>query len=278
MTDLQSQRGYPWRLFFLLLAAAILSALAVLPYVMGLLSEILNARPMPPLALPLPVLVVLQATVNFGVAVGLGLLFARQLGLGAPFLENWLYEEPMTGLGRPLVIGAVVGCVLGIVTYVIAMSPIGEPIRSLPMSETGLPVWKRFLACFYGAIGEEILTRLFCLSLVLWVLTKATLLMKRWRLGDLPLPADNDNRRKAVVFWIANVVVAVLFGLGHLPMAMALTHVTASLVVLIVSLNAFVGLGFGYLYWRWCLEAAMVGHFFADIMLHLAGPMVGGRS
>ncbi|MDP9098903.1 MAG: hypothetical protein M3N48_07905 [Verrucomicrobiota bacterium] len=45
------------------------------------------------------------------------------------------------------------------------------------------------------------------------------------------------------------------------------------LVTTVISLNALVALGFGYLYWKRGLESAMLAHFSADIVLHVIGPM-----
>jgi hypothetical protein len=247
--------GYPWRVFFFLVTAAILSVLALLPYLTAMLSPRLPSHPLP---LPLPLLATIQAAINFSVAAGVGLLLARRLSLGAPFLENWLYGRPITGGRRVLAIGGATGCGLGIVTFLTFLTPIGDPLRHIaPVAESALPIWKRFLACFYGGVGEEIFMRLFLLSLVLWLLTKI-------------FRTAPTNR---VVFWSANFLVAVLFGIGHLPFASELTVLTPSLVAVIVGLNGFVALGFGYLYWKYCFEAAVVAHFLTDLVLHVVGPM-----
>ena len=76
------------------------------------------------------------------------------------------------------------------------------------------------------------------------------------------------------VFWLANVIVAIAFGAGHLPVAAHLTTLSPQIVAVIVSFNALVALPFGYLYWSSGLEAAMLAHFGADIALHVLGPLV----
>ena len=245
---------YPWRLFFSLLGGAVLSVVALLPYLEAMLQPILAAhRP----SLPLPVLAVIQATFNFSIAIALGLLAARAVGLGAPVLEAWVYDRPAVDR-RPFAIASVVtGLVLAAVTLLIMMSPIGAPLRDMsPVPENAVPVWKRLLACGYGGFGEEILMRLFLLSGLLWIA------MKAFRMSP----------RNRVLFWIVNVVVGLAFGAGHLPFAASLHALTTELVTLVVALNAFVALGFGYLYWSRGLEAAMVAHFSADIVLHVIGP------
>ena len=45
------------------------------------------------------------------------------------------------------------------------------------------------------------------------------------------------------------------------------------LIVRAMTLNGMAGIGFGWLYWQYGLEAAMLSHFSADILLHGLGPI-----
>jgi membrane protease YdiL (CAAX protease family) len=71
------------------------------------------------------------------------------------------------------------------------------------------------------------------------------------------------------VFWAANFVAAVLFGLGHLPATAALAPLSAVLIIRAVVLNGTAGLVFGALYRRYGLEWAMASHFGVDIVAHV---------
>jgi hypothetical protein len=42
-------------------------------------------------------------------------------------------------------------------------------------------------------------------------------------------------------------------------------------IVRTIVLNALLGIPFGWLYWRWGLEYAMLAHFCADLVLHGMG-------
>lgn len=227
--------------------------IALLPYLSALLAPKLAAHPLP---LPLPLLALVQATFNFMIATGLGLLAARAVGLGAPVLEAWVYGR--TTSWRPFAfLSIVTGLVLAAVTLLVIASPAGAALRNLaPVPESALPIWKRLLACAYGGLGEEILMRLFLLSAVLWIGTKIF----------------RASSRNAVLFWSVNLLVAIAFGAAHLPLAANLHPLTAELVIIVIALNASVALGFGYLYWSRGLEAAMLAHFSADIVLHVIGP------
>ena len=100
--------------------------------------------------------------------------------------------------------------------------------------------------------------RLFLLALVLWIAGKLT---------------RTKARVTLIAFWISNVIVALIFGAAHLPAAASLMPLTPIVVSAIVLLNAGAGAVFGYLAWTRGLEAAMVAHFSADLLLHLVGPL-----
>lgn len=250
------RRGYPWRLFFLLLAGSIVGVLALLPYLTVVIGPTLAGKRLP---LPLPVLALLQATINFSVVTALGLFFARKAGMGAPLLEAWSYNERVRVPRNLVLVSCITGLVIGAITLALVRSRLGAALTAMPVAtEAAMPIWKRLLACFYGGLCEEILTRLFLLSLVFWLLR----LLSRAR----------SAAGQTIVFWIANVLVAVAFGAGHLPLAARLAPLTAPLVITVIGLNALAALPFGYLYKSRGLEAAMLAHFSTDIVLHVIGP------
>ena len=72
------------------------------------------------------------------------------------------------------------------------------------------------------------------------------------------------------MLWTVNVITAVIFGLGHLPITIALgLPLDAFIVTRAIVLNGIGGLAFGWLYWTYGLESAMIAHFSADIVLHV---------
>jgi membrane protease YdiL (CAAX protease family) len=73
----------------------------------------------------------------------------------------------------------------------------------------------------------------------------------------------------AAVIWTANILAAVLFGLGHLPALVPLVPITPLVIARTVVLNGVLGIALGWLYWKRGLEAAIVSHFSADIILHV---------
>ena len=215
------------------------------------------------LPLPIPLLVLaalVQNGVVFGGAVALGLILSERIGTGAPLLAAKLNGEPVPGWQRIVSPAAGVGLLLGIVLAVadaLAFLP-RVPAALGHLCET-VPLWKRLLAgVLYGGITEEILMRLFLLSLTVWLIGQV------WR--------SPEEMPTAGAFWFANVVVAVLFALGHLPATQTITPLTPAVVTRSLFLNGIASLTFGYLFWRRGLEAAMVAHACAHISLQLLGP------
>ena len=135
------------------------------------------------------------------------------------------------------------------------MQELGEQAQVLNLDVGQPAAWKGLLASFYGGINEEILLRLFMMSVLAW-------------LGKF-ISHTADGRPTVAVLWIANVLAAVLFGLGHLPATSMLLPLTALVITRAIILNGLLGVAFGYLYMKHGLESAMISHFSADIVLHV---------
>src|SRR4029077_8144789 len=122
--------------------------------------------------------------------------------------------------------------------------------------------WRSGLASFWAPFAEEIVDRLFLLSLVAW------LGMKLFRVS-------NEGRGRQVALWVAIVATALFFGWYHISneqlFAATVPAIVAVRTVLII---LPVGLAFGWLYIRRGLEAAILSHFVIDIIVHVVRPIV----
>jgi membrane protease YdiL (CAAX protease family) len=253
---------YPWRIFWCLLIAAILSALSIIPIASEMRGAMTTQLELP--NIPLPLLIAVGAVQNLAILaliVWLGVKLSRSLGLRAPLLESWVArsEVEVNSIAKQtLKSGLLTGIAVGIV-LLISLLALVPRLPNLPfVIAARLPTWKRFLACFYGGIYEEVLTRLFLLSLIAWIANRS------WRKGALRL---SDS-----AFWFANIFSALLFGLGHLPSASLFMPITPLVVVGALLLNGFAGIIFGYLYRKRGLEAAMIAHFSGDFVVYVLGP------
>jgi hypothetical protein len=73
----------------------------------------------------------------------------------------------------------------------------------------------------------------------------------------------------------ANLLAAVLFGLGHLPATLAAGLPLSGLVISrALVLNGLLGITAGWLYRSCGLGSAMLAHFSADILLHVVLPVL----
>jgi hypothetical protein len=251
---------YPWKIFWLLLLASAIGVAGLLPYVMALFQKLLSGASLP---MPLPALITVQIMQNimlFAGFISLGLLLAPKAGIEMPVLQRWLYGRatplPKNAARIPLLAGVAVAALLLVIFYAFFLPRIPEWPIGL---EAAMPIWKRFLACFYGAINEEIVMRLFALSLSLWLLRKIT--------------RAQAPQASPVIFWIANLIIAGLFAAGHVPAAKIFLPLTPLVWAAVFALNGGASLAFGYLCWKRGLEAAMLAHFSADFTLHVIGPM-----
>lgn len=172
--------------------------------------------------------------------------------MGSPWLTYSLYaNRPKPENSHwPLAIG--VG-LLGAITLLGLITLLGHPIIT-PATHLTVPApWQGMLASFYGGIVEEIQLRLFLLTLIAWLLTRL-------------------HVSRPLALGIAIVAAALLFGAGHLPLAAKLTTLDAAAIARVVGYNALLGLGFGWLYCKRGIEHAMIAHFCADFVLHVAAP------
>ncbi|MGH9778745.1 MAG: CPBP family intramembrane glutamic endopeptidase [Candidatus Acidiferrales bacterium] len=260
---IQALKTINWKAFALLLAAGLVGVFAVLPFVFELIEgRTFGDSPAPDIPVPLLVgLTLLQNGVLLAVVILLGMILSARVGLQMPLVSAWTSGGPRPNRNAIVVPGILVGAATGAVLVLLeALFFLRQlPPALVPLFE--IPLWKRLLAgVLYGGITEELLMRLFLVSLVAWLLGRI------WKTPDV-MPAPG-------AFWAGIVFVAILFGLGHLPITAAITPLTPLLVTRALVLNGVAGVAFGYLYWRYGLEAAMLGHMSAHLVLQAPGVML----
>ena len=253
-----------WKVFFILWVAGVLGTIAVLPYILELQSSALNTLQLP---LPLLVMIVIQMVQNailLAILIFGGMFFASRVGLGAPILESATRGEAVGDKVRAIlplsislgILGTLIVLGLEIFFFQPAMlKELGNTAARLNLQISPPAAWKGLLASFYGGITEEIQLRLLIMSFLVW-------------LGHF-LRRTTEGKPANAVLWIANILAAVLFGLGHLPALAMLVPLTPLVIARTVILNGILGIAFGWLYWKRGLEAAMVSHFSGDIVLHV---------
>lgn len=243
------------KLFIILLIASFITSIMVLPYTLALSPAL--AKVFTPIVL---IAQLIQTLVIFSIAIFIGLFLVKRVGFNLPILEGWLEGKKMGNylksiLGISIGLGVLSGIIIILLSYL--FTPVSSIFQN---AEISVPIWKGFLASFYGGIGEEILLRLFLMTLIVWIIFK--------------IKKTTDGKPTAIGIWLAIIISAVIFGLGHLPITGAITSITPLIVVRAILLNGIAGIIFGWLYWKKGLESAMIGHFSADLVLHVIFPFV----
>ncbi len=243
-----------WKMFFILLAAGLLTSMMVLPYALSLVSS--ESMALTPAIISVAIV---QALVFFSIASFFGLLLAKRVGFGLPIIEGMLKGEKQGDRLKAILRPSVGLGVLAGVLIILLSVPFGSMSVDFLKAEVAVPVWQTFLASFYGGIAEEIILRLFLMTLFVWITFK--------------IKKTPDNKPTAAGIWLAIIASSVIFGLGHLPITGGLTAITPLVVTRAIVLNGVAGIIFGWLYWKKGLESAMISHFTGDIVLHVLLPL-----
>ena len=210
-----------------------------------------EALPMPVWALSL--LSLGQSSALLALAVWAGVALAPAVGLEAPAFTAAVTGGRVGAVLRPrLLPGAVAGLLGGVLLHTAwryAPAAFAEASERL-----SLPLGARVL---YGGVTEELLLRWGLMTLLAWLAWRAST-------GGGGAPAVRH-------LWLAIAVSALVFGAGHLPAAAALVGaLDAGTVVWVVGVNTVFGVLFGYSFYRWGLETAILAH----AMTHVVYAMV----
>lgn len=174
-----------------------------------------------------------------------GYLLADKLGLIRPFR---LAKAPLT---RTVLLSVIFGVLFSLDHW--TFGAVIDGIRT----ELPITVNNWIASVLYGGIIEELMLRLFMMSLIALII---------WKLFFRKQEAVPEK-----VLIIANVAAALLFAAGHLPATYALLGELTPLVLFrCFLLNGGFGLLFGWLYRKYGIQYAILSH----AMLHIVSKLV----
>jgi hypothetical protein len=233
----------------LLWSAGMLGAVAV---TVGVLPRLSATMPLPAPLWLITVASVFQSALLVALAVWGGVALAPAVGLRAPAFEAAALRRPiMSALTPQILPGFIAGVLGGFLLFAsLRLSP--AAIAALPGQFTP-PLYARIL---YGGITEEVLLRWGLMTAFTW---------SAWRVFQ-----GRRGTVNPVLTWLAITVSALLFGVGHLPVASFLIgSLSGPVVLFVIGVNASFGVLFGWLFWRRGLESAMIAHAMTHFVSYL---------
>jgi hypothetical protein len=240
---------FDFPLFLILIAVCVPGILSAIPGVLRTIER--TERSAPPGKLrPSPAVVIavtsIQTLLLVAIASAVGVLTSPASDLEAPFFEGlvsgdleWFLIGPQLA---PAAIGGALGALIFLSVYYFYYRPRldAETVRSMETLRLETGFWGRIL---YGGIVEEVLTRWGLMTLFVWIGSRFVI------------------EPTTAMYWGAIIASGLLFGLGHLPSYRAAgCRITPMFWSLMILLNLWVSLIFGYLYWQFGLLSAMLAH------------------
>ncbi|MCL1852551.1 MAG: CPBP family intramembrane metalloprotease [Peptococcaceae bacterium] len=242
-----------WKTFIILSITCAITTMLVIPYQAALIPELVEDGVM------FYILAFVQGLIMFSVVTFIGLFLAPKVGFGLLVLSGGesKWQRLKVVIMPSILFGVLSGVLIVLGEYLVFQAIFTVPIS---LSDTHVPIWTAFLASFYGGIAEEVLLRLFVMTLFVWLISK-------FKKNVEGLPTNWS-------IWLAMILASILFGLGHLPATSEMTDITVAVVARAVVLNGIGGIVFGWLFWKKGLVSAIIAHFSADIVLHIITPIV----
>ena len=184
-------------------------------------------------------LMIAVQSMGYGLVLGAaGIWLGRKVGM-------WKDERHITR--KPLMAALIISVIGGLSLIFPDLLFFGKYDRTLLDVYASKPTIPYLVATVtYGAVIEEIIMRLFVMSLVAFVLH---LIFERKREGI-----------GTAVLVASNVISALLFAAGHLSSTEMMFGLTPITVLRCFLLNGVFGLTFGWLYRRFGLRYAMIAH------------------
>lgn len=243
------------RVGILLWSAGTLGAATV---AVGVLPQLSAKMPLPAPLWLITLASVFQSALLVALAVWGGTALAPAVGLRAPAFEAVATRRPIMPVLKPQILPGLIAGVLGRLLLFASLRLSPAPSAAL-QGQFSLPLYARMLS---GGITEEVLLRWGLMTAFTWL---------AWRLFQGKRGAVNP-----VLTWLAIAVSALLFGVGHLPVASYLIgSLNGPVVLFVVGLNATFGLLFGWLFWRRGLELAMVVHAMTHFVAYMVAQFSG---
>ena len=176
---------------------------------------------------------------GLGIVLGaLGIFLGKQIGL-------WKDEKIISK--KPLILSIVVGIVGGMVMILSDLLFFGNYSQAIIDSYSAKPTIPYLIAMVtYGGVIEEVMLRLFFMSLIAYILHK--------------IFGKKNEKPTTAILIISNFIAALLFAAGHLPITFMMLGSSPIIIFRCFLLNGGLALLFGYLYRKYGFRYSMIAH------------------
>ena len=186
-------------------------------------------------------------SLGYGVILGaIGIFLAERVGL-------WKYEHKIEC--RPLLWTVAVAVISGLMIILLDIFYFVNISEAIADSYLEKPnVVFVIASVLYGGVIEEVMLRLFLMSLVAFILHKIF---------------DKNGEVSTAVLVIANVISALIFSAGHLPATFVMIGNSPVIIARCFIMNGGAGLMFGWLYRKYGLRYSMLAHAGCHVVMKL---------
>ena len=187
-------------------------------------------------------------SLGYGVILGgIGIFLGKKIGL---------WKDEKTIKKQPLIAALIVAVVGGLLLILPDILWFGKKSQAIMDTYAAKPTIPYLLATVtYGAVIEEVMLRLFAMSLVAFILHKVF--------------GKKEEKPSVILLAVSNIVAALLFAVGHLPTNIMLFGGSFLIIFRCLLLNGAFGLAFGWLYRKYGLRYAMIAHGCCHILSKL---------
>lgn len=176
---------------------------------------------------------------GYGLILGaIGIFFAKKVGL---------WRDKLEFVPKPLAltaVSAIVGGMLIILPDILFFGDYSQIIRDSYLIKPSIAFM--IASVTYGGVIEEVMLRLFFMSIISFGLHK--------------IFEKGKQDTSVAVLIAANIVSALLFAVGHLPATLLTIGSSPVIILRCFLLNGSMGLIFGWLYRKYGLQYAMLAH------------------
>lgn len=191
-----------------------------------------------PVNILLGIITAVQSAAYGLVLGGIGLIIAKRCGL---------WEDEIELEAKPTVLAAIVSIVGGLLMILPDTLYFAQHSDAIRYSYLTKPTVAYMLASVtYAAVIEEVIIRLFLMSLIALILHK--------------IFDRGEDEPSVTVLALANVISALLFAAGHLPVTLSMIGDSPLIIFRCFALNGVLGIAFGWLYRKYGLRYAMIAH------------------